>query len=583
MKKEFKIYDYILIGAFIVFLLLISNAKITGEDDLFWYLSTGRYIVEKGIFPATDIFGFTTFGQPWIPFEWLWDIITFYVFGIDEFISLSFFGVILIFLIYFLLYNNIRKAGITNSFSILILFITTLGILGRLTVKPHLVTYIMLLLVLSIIYSYRYVNRKNYRILFFLPLIFLFWINLHMGVMIGFLLLGGYIVCEIITTVFHTENKNIRPLTWKEILRLIIIGIISLLVTLINPHGLETYRYAFHIVSMKQLDIIYEWISPFSKGYLTSFHNIIYYIFIAGLIPILLYSLRKKDVLPFFISIAFFIHSSRAVRLTVDYILISSLFLSISLFYFIEKSKSKKLYEFITESNKFKIFLSVLILITTLTIPSNYFYRLTEYKRIFGTGLDNNSFPVEMFSFMKKNNITDIGQKPFNTYENGGYFIWNFPEKKNFIGSRGINDEVWNDYVHIINTQPGFEKLMDNHSIDHIIWNIPDINYAESPEFLNFGLLSSLNNDTTGWKLIYWDDFSLLYIKNEPKFSELIRNFSYKYFTPYNYYYNREQLLKEINEYPEETKKEFLRITQNVKNSRIASAMKMSFGKKFNL
>ena len=50
------------------------------------------------------------------------------------------------------------------------------------------------------------------------------------------------------------------------------------------------------------------------------------------------------------------------------------------------------------------------------------------------------------------------------------------------------------------------------------------------------------------WKLIFWDDKSFLWVKNEPKFQDLINRFEYKYITPYNYAYKQDIIDKGIRE-----------------------------------
>jgi hypothetical protein len=64
------------------------------------------------------------------------------------------------------------------------------------------------------------------------------------------------------------------------------------------------------------------------------------------------------------------------------------------------------------------------------------------YARFAGIGLDSNYYPVAMFNFIKDNNIQDIGERPFNTFECGGFFLWNFPGKKDFFDSRDLNDSI---------------------------------------------------------------------------------------------------------------------------------------------
>jgi hypothetical protein len=43
--KENPIYNYVLLIIFGVFIVLLTTFKISGDDDVFWHLATGRYII----------------------------------------------------------------------------------------------------------------------------------------------------------------------------------------------------------------------------------------------------------------------------------------------------------------------------------------------------------------------------------------------------------------------------------------------------------------------------------------------------------------------------------------------------------
>ncbi len=51
-----------LLGIFLVLVFLASSYKISGDDDLFWHLATGRYVVENKVVPDKDVFGHVTAG-----------------------------------------------------------------------------------------------------------------------------------------------------------------------------------------------------------------------------------------------------------------------------------------------------------------------------------------------------------------------------------------------------------------------------------------------------------------------------------------------------------------------------------------
>ena len=68
--RDNPLYNYGMMLIFTVFLIFFTTFKISGDDDVFWHLATGKHIVETGHVPSEDIFGFVTEGQEWMPFEW---------------------------------------------------------------------------------------------------------------------------------------------------------------------------------------------------------------------------------------------------------------------------------------------------------------------------------------------------------------------------------------------------------------------------------------------------------------------------------------------------------------------------------
>jgi hypothetical protein len=194
-----------------------------------------------------------------------------------------------------------------------------------------------------------------------------------------------------------------------------------------------------------------------------------------------------------------------------------------------------------------------------LSIPNNSLYSLLGYPRKFGIGFDAENFPVKMYKFMKDNDVQNTGSRPFNTYETGGFFIWNFPEKKNFIGGRTIFHKVWDDYTSIINLQQGFESKIDSLNFDYFIWMVPLVNYAQSPHLMGVGILSYLFTKTENWRLVYWDDKSFLFVKNYPIFDQLVLKYEYKYITPFNFYFRKSAIERGFSEEKETVLRELKR------------------------
>lgn len=564
--------EYLLIISFFIFLFFISNSKLTGEDDLFWHLSTGRYILEHKIVPDADVFGFATLGTFWIPFEWGWDVLSYSIYSVDGFASLSLFSTVLIGAMFFILFSVFRRFRVNMLITFTILILTTFGMLIRLSIKPHLISYLFLSLILYIIIRFRNSSKNSKTSLYSIPIIFLIWINLHMGVLAGFMLFGIYILSELLNSAFKSPNR----LMLRQIILLIIVFAASLLITLMNPHGIETYIYTRYALSMKLMNVIYEWQSPFSELYKGQFFIFVYYVFILGVIPVTYYSFKNRDLFPFLLFIAFFVYSARSVRFTADFMILTGPFIGMSIDYVIN---SRKTVASIFVKPAFRIPLIILLISLIFIIPGNRLFKFLGYNRVFGTGIENSSFPTELVEFMKKNRITEIGNKPFNTYENGGFFIWNFHGKLNFIDSRGLNDELWDKYTSIINMQPGFGSLLDSLGVDYVFWSIPGINYANNPEILNVSIISYFSQNPNVWKLIYWDDKSFLFVRNTVVFKNIIEVHSYNIVTPYNYYYQRDKIRNEIVKNNDSVKREMEMKIKEDPDGRIINAIFKSFEK----
>jgi hypothetical protein len=181
----------------------------------------------------------------------------------------------------------------------------------------------------------------------------------------------------------------------------------------------------------------------------------------------------------------------------------------------------------------------VVLLALIISIPSNNLYHFINSPRILGAGIDRNNFPVKMFKFIKESGLNKDFDNVFNTYEMGGYYVWNFPDKKNFIGSRGINDEIWNQYTKVINTEPGYLAVLDSSKVDNVLWFVPNLNYGMNPALLKLPLLDFLSHT---WSLVYWDDVSFVIVREMKDNARFLVRYLYNYLTPFNIYYNTKDL-----------------------------------------
>ncbi len=64
------------------------------------------------------------------------------------------------------------------------------------------------------------------------------------------------------------------------------------------------------------------------------------------------------------------------------------------------------------------------------------------------------------------------------------------------------------------------------------------------------------------WKLVFWDDKSMLFVKDIPKFAEVIKKYEYKVLNPYTALFLMQEFRQNILSNPEKTKEEINRKSQ---------------------
>ncbi len=558
--EENKYYVWSVFAAFAILVFLASSYKVTGDDDFFWHLATGRFIVENKVVPDTDIYGFVTQGVEWIPFEWGWDVLTYGLYNIAGYNTILVFRSLAFVFIFFLYFSLLRKFKVNSFISWLVLFTLLVAVMDRLSPRPHVITYIFFVTIIYMLVTIKYIDRdKNFRKLYFLPLIFLIWGNMHMGVLAGGLFLFIFTITE--TIIYYYPKKftsnEIKPLTLSHLKILWIISVLSALVLLVNPHGIHTYIYAYDHTKMKMLETVNEWRNPFDTFFGAGFVVLLYKIFLFGGLLILAYAYIKKDLLFALVYIGFFFYSIRAIRFTVDYELIIVFFFAVTLNYFVLRLSKSKMWGQVFDILLYKDAVKVILILSTLYIcylvPSGKIYESMRYYRVFGWGINDDFLPIQLFDFMKQNNIEGT---PYNHFGTGGYLVWNFPGQKNFIDSRNLNDDIYNEYNSIMSKVPGYEKKIEKYNFDYVIYLDPDL--IRRPNDLQKTVVSYFTGNPE-WKLVFWDDKSLLFVKDIPKFSDVINKYEYKIANPYTALFFSKEYSKNVLSNPERTKEELNR------------------------
>ncbi len=427
------------------------------DPDFGWHLKTGELILERGV-PKIDWYSFTMPDFPWTDHEWLTDVLIYKIYS-----SFGFQALLLLFL-----------AIVSLSFVILIkpenfwFYLLPVGfgffaIFGFLGIRPQIITVFFIAVLWKILIEFLE-GKKLGQLIYFVPLLFIIWANLHGGFFSGLFILFLFIFLEffkktnffkkiISLSLFQQQNFKEQPV--KKTLLLCVILVLSFLATLINPYGIRIYEEVFRTIGDPFLRFhIAEWLPLFFGGYFSVFIVCYLALFLGLLIP-----LRKKiEFSKLALVGVFLIFSFLSQRHFFIFTILTVPVFAEILILFQKEIKPERVKILFSGFGKW------IILFFIFALLFSGFYPITK-------GLlkkDVSPFSLEeSIPFLK---TLPLSENLFNDYGWGGYLIWKLPERKLFIDGRMPSwrkdgQFVFGDYIKISKAEEGFQELLDKYDI----------------------------------------------------------------------------------------------------------------------
>lgn len=189
------------------------------DNDLWWHLATGEWIVRHGTVPWSDPFSYTAAGRPWIAYSWLPEVVLHLVATRFGFAALRWTGAAVLVATVAASYSSCRAAGARRIVAVVATTLGSLAGTGAWSVRPQTVSLLLLALVLRAVYA---APRSYSRRL--APLTVAVWANCHI------LFFLGPAVFAFAAASKALERRRDRELEW--------LTVASCVAVLLNPYGL---------------------------------------------------------------------------------------------------------------------------------------------------------------------------------------------------------------------------------------------------------------------------------------------------------------------------------------------------------
>lgn len=480
---------------FLLFLRPIEN------EDIWWHLKTGEWILQNFQVPRYDLFPFGNEQTPWTFTQWLGSALIAMIdqvsglSGVKVFRSLFFAGIIYLFFRY-----ARGKAGFSLIMVLSLLILPALYI--RSNLRPDIFNYFFIQIFL--IHLFRFQETKDAKHLVPLPLWGILWSNMHLGSFVyGVPLIGTFLLANICSFLWRKLKNAVGPddAAVKSGMLIAALGF-YVLSFIVSPYGFKALLYPFKVFLDPSFINFYsassaveEMASPLKVLTGTT-----------GLWAVLLFGL-----------VLFFIFRSEDKANRLLYLLLSVMsfglflqgvrggaFFALVVAYVIVQI-SKNMAEEKEEASDIPPKLTW-VLIVLLMVPILFRLNLVNYKDgrlVRNMALDvETDNPKDALAFMKENHID--GQV-FTNDLFGGYILWSsYPLVRPFIDGRQLNQEHLVQFLKVINF-PGQEWMAAEKKYGFKILLLA------AEDRYSFTLINAL--DLKEWQLVYYDDVSIVLVK----------------------------------------------------------------------
>jgi hypothetical protein len=471
----------VMMGSLLVAVALVSARTRLPDPDTWWHIAVGDLILKTHAWPTHDIYSFTATGAPWIAYEWVGEV-AMAVGQKSGLVGLSAILMALVAVITVLMYYYAYlRCG--NSKAACAATATTLPIAGAIfTLRPQLLGYVFLLVTLILLERFRQGHRKA---IWFLPPLFMIWVNTHGTFAFGMAMIGLYYVSGLFK--FRIGGLSAEPWTQKDRLQLSLVFLLSLLALLITPYGSELAAYPLEMSLMQPFNIanIQEWQSlTFGLGVGKYLLGLMLVFFLAHVLVPVRYRLHEIIMLLF---------GAFSACVHIRFVLIFMMFLAPVI--------GTILTQWIPpyDAKKDKPALNLII----IALMGVSVWMLLPNKKALNKIVDDD-YPVGAVEYLRQH---PHPTGTFNEYGYGGYLIWQLgPQYKVFIDGRADLYEyagVFQDYMKIANLNASAMQLLSRYAITSCLVQ-------------KTSTLATLLAASPDWRLEYSDKASVLYSRVHP-------------------------------------------------------------------
>jgi hypothetical protein len=465
-----------MLGVCLIGRVFFQSRNFFVDPDLWWHIRVGQDILRTGHFPTNDTYSWTVAGQPWLAYEWLGEVVLALVNRVGGVVALSavltILGSAILLALYWLASTRAEnsKAGFVSALTLAVFASVSF------TLRPQMLGYLFLILTLVVL---EYFRRGRSAAIWFLPPIFLLWVNSHGSWVIGLGVVSVYLFAGFFN--FHSGAIYSEKWTSHQRIRIEAALLGSLCTVALTPYATQTAAYPFEVASKLPLGVanVGEWRPmPFDAA-----TGKMFLVLLLGLVLLqALFNFRWR-LDEFLLCLFGILMACLHVRFLLLFVPFSAPILATFLARWVPPYRRQAdIY-----------FLNAILMIAAVAGMAWFLPTREELENHVAE-----QFPVGTTYYLAGH---QGAERLFNEYGFGGYLIG--AGEKVFVDGRSDPFErggVLADYLHITRIQPGALKILDFYGVNKCLLE------KNEP-------LANILATASGWKLAAEDKVSVLYVR----------------------------------------------------------------------
>ncbi len=431
----------------------MGGALSNRDGDLGRHLQIGARILGTRSFPTVDIYSYTSAGGAMVPHEWIAQVLFAAAYNLGGFVGVAMVVVVSVALSWAITTRLLLARGLRATAVLPIVIIGAASSMIHWATRPHVFTFIFVVVWVALLDDLR--DGKRDHIWWVIPLMVV-WANTHGAFIIGFVLIGTYLIGGIIDRRVGVENHaSSRHLGMA-------LGA-SLIASLANPVGTRLITNSFAYIGE---DFLHEFTAEYNTP---NFHQRAFWPFAALIFVAMLLKWQKTptNILLVVSWAAFGLYSFRNIPI---FALVTVPILAVGVDRLLTSAAGRLPFRIPnrwTDPSWARMHQFVVGGVVATLFLASLGFTLRESGNRFQFSPDQ--FPVEALAAL---NGIYPGERVFNQFEWGGYLIYCcWSEVEVFIDGQTdyYGPELTMEYDQVVEGRPGWDDVLERYDVDWVL------------------------------------------------------------------------------------------------------------------